>query len=71
MDKDTAQALTELARTGRFSDETHEAIHAALGQQVDEDSGLVIPQGHHVDRGGAVVPDEDDKPEPAKQTAKR
>lgn len=43
MDKSTAQALHELATTGRLSDDSTEAVHKALGVHVDDDSGLTVP----------------------------
>jgi hypothetical protein len=75
MDKATAQALTELATFGRFSEDTTAALHAALGQHVDDESGLVVPNdaGH---AGDDDDKDEDEAPakgdddeRPAKTTA--
>jgi hypothetical protein len=42
METSTAQAIHELATTGRLTDESTEAVHKALGLHVDEDSGLVV-----------------------------
>jgi len=44
MDKSSAQAIHELATTGRLSDETAEAVDKALGFEVDAESGLRVPK---------------------------
>lgn len=43
MDKATAQALHELSANGRFSDESLDTIHKALGWETDEETGLTGP----------------------------
>jgi uncharacterized protein YqhQ len=70
-----AQAVYELATTGRLSEQTEEDIRGILGLVVDEETGVVVPEANVSDDDLDEDEDEDekesekeDKKEPAKAT---
>lgn len=67
-----AQAVYELATNGKLSDQTTEDIHAILGLVVDEETGVVVPEGTESGSEDDLTEDENQKePEKASGAVKK